>query len=185
MFLVAETELLLAVRDFLRTYLGDIPNNDIQIEIDDTPPATAGHLYVAIIPHGTVPGDKNNSMDLTHHYQVGCRIVVFERITDIPRDRRRCVVEPVNNWLTDIAVAIRFNYTIINTANAALADRGRTGKFTRPLIPQGADSKPQLVTGEDYNSRKKSQQGDPWVAVKRGINFGMAEFFSQEERTED
>ena len=75
--------------------------------------------------------------------------------------------------------------TIINTANAALADRGRTGKFTRPLIPQGADSKPQLVTGEDYNSRKKSQQGDPWVAVKRGINFGMAEFFSQEERTED
>lgn len=161
----------------------DIHAREIDIEIDDLAPSVAGDFYYAISPFGSRPG-PHSSQQVSHDV-IGVRVCVFQRITDVPRDRRREAMigsslfkgrlSSLNQRLTEISQAVRNNHCLVGAATEALAGKGFEAQFVKPLVPVSYDAKPTMVTGETYAAKKTNSGGEMWVAMKRGINFGNAE----------
>lgn len=184
MNLIAETAILTAVQNELMSQL-DLPSSEVDIEIDDMVPSVAGDVYYAISPAGTQPG-RDSSQQIDHDI-VSVRVCVFQRITDVARDRRREVMTgsslfrgrlaSLNQRLADVTMVIRNNQCLVKKATESMIAQGCDAQFIKPLTPVSYDSKPSMVTGEVYAAKKTNNGGEMWVAMKRGITFGGAEVY--------
>lgn len=181
MILEAETALLIAVRRILMEQLSIVADS-IDIEIDDLAPAMTGNTYYCLSPAGGTVGKYTATADQTTHNIFGVRVAVIMKITEIPRDRRRNSafldrLSSINGLLSAVSRVLRFNYVVLDYANAELELTAINGQFKKPLVPQSIDQKPKMVASDIYNAKSTNTGGDTMVAMVRGINFGGAEFF--------
>lgn len=179
----AETALLQAVRDRLREIM-QLDDRNCQIELDDLAPSIASEDYWAIVPATATPGRRNQSSGIWD-MSFGVRVVLLQRTTNVPRDRRRDVfmkhLHGINAKLAKASAAIHFEYTnIINDANSIIANDTETatpGKFYEPLRWAGLD-RPQTFVADAYAGQAASM-GDPVVGIKRAMNFTGARFLRE------
>ena len=185
MILEAETSLLIAVRARLLATL-EMSDDQVDIEIDDVAPAMIGQVFYCISPSGAGAGRYSQQADMTTHNVFGVRVAVMERITDVPRDRRRDTafldrLRSINGRLSQVSRLLRFDYQTLVTANAELALLGIPGKFHRPLVPMSVDGKPRMLTSDVVGAKATNTGGDLMVVMVRGIDFGGAEFIGMDQ----
>ncbi len=177
----AETTLLEAVRDAVQAALS-LQDRQCDVELDDIVPAIAGDLHVVIVPNGFGPGPRHMTSGTVIDQVVGCRVVVFQRMADVPRDRRRNVflerTKGLNRLLNQVHAAIDFSYPVLDAANTSLGSAITEGEgFREPLKFAGVDPRPQTVMHDPYEAASNPRRGaDPVLAIKRGINFSGARF---------
>lgn len=176
----AETALLVAVRDRLRTEL-TLDAGECDVELDDEVPAIAGDRYVAVVPGGMVPGPRHNTSGGVWDMRLACRVTVFHRMRDVPRDRRRSVflqrVSGINAELSGIISQVDFSYALLNAATVLLEGQADGGKFFEPLKFAMTDERPVPVFRDAFDAAGNTVTGaDPVVAIKRGVRFAGARF---------
>lgn len=172
----AETCLLIAVRDRLRTRL-ELRDTECDVELDDQVPAVSGDLYITVTPAGGRAGPRHATSGGAIDVMFGCRVTVFQKMADVPRDRRRSVflerARGVNKRLDAVMSAIDFSYDVTTAATALLV----AGQFVEPFKFTGLDDRPQPVVRDAYDAAGAiTKGGDPVLAIKRGINFFGARF---------
>lgn len=187
MIFEAETSLLVAVRERLLETLG-LDQDAVEIELDDQAPAMSGETFYALSPFGVSPGPHSNKGDQIVSNTFGVRVAVLLRVGNVPRDRQRNVAfldryRSLNSRLSEVSRVIRYNYDLLGIANQDLNVQGLITStnegFCKPLVPQSADAKPQMVTGAIVGAKQLNSGGNPLVVMKRGINFGGAEFYAR------
>lgn len=170
----AEKSLLLAVRNRIRAECG-YDDDQCQIEYDEQAPATAGDVYVVVMTGGWQPGPVHRTSggvnDLVYSVDIG----VVRRIGNIPRDRLRNVfyehVAALTEAIDDIYVEIDFDYTLMNAANTLITEEtASTEGFIEPLVFQGMERRPRLVSGEMFAAGQSGQR----AGLMRTISFGGA-----------
>lgn len=178
-----ETALLHATREILMERL-PLNADQIDIELDDEAPAMAGDVYYCLSPFGFRVGEKNKNGYGIVHGVYGVRVAVLQRISKVPRDRRREIfagrLNSLNSKLSAVMTKVQWSETLICKANSYLTKHcpGIGGEFKRPLVAVSADSKPKLQTGKQtYDSKNLNNPGHNFAAMVRGINFGEAEFY--------
>lgn len=174
-----ESELLVAVADAIRTALS-LDDFACDIDTEDNVPAIAGTRHVIITPSSFQTGPRHRTTATGVDFVIGCRAVVFHRITDVPRDRRRNVyldrTRGINSELSKIIKAVDFEYDILSAANTAMGIP-TGGGFIEPLRLVSLDPRPQMVMRDDYAAAgTKTTGSQPQVAMKRGVNFSFARF---------
>lgn len=173
-----ETAILKAVRDRVREVLS-LPSSSVDVELDDYVPAIAGDKHVVIVPNGWTAGpNARNSTTIDNYLNV--RVVVFNRIGNIPRDRRRDVFlgysEGINKDLLAIRNGVEFSYDVVAKANTFLGASAGEG-FIEPLRFGSVDPKPQTVDEEPFTAAAPmAKASHNQLAIKRGINFVLARF---------
>lgn len=175
----AETALLKAVRNRLRDQL-NLTTDECTVEIDDQVPAIARDTYYVVTPGGSRPGPRQATATAgTIDMIVSVRVVAYKKIGNTARDRRRDIfleqVTGLNALLSAASEQIDQNETLRAAANTLLDDEAVGGAFITPLQYAGYDPKPQSVFAQEYAAAVKTQ-GDPQIALKRGILFGNARF---------
>ncbi len=154
-----------------------VAEHECDIEIDDQCPAVAGDKYIAVSADGLSIGDMKSpeAFDATF----GFRIAAYQRVSAIPRDRRRSIYSnlllDINSRLDAIARLFHFNADFTCAVNVTLAAGGTEGKFTTPMKLVRIDPKPRTVSVVDY-AAKSTGQGDPEIAIVRGMSFGQARY---------
>jgi len=162
---MSESALLRAVVTEIRGHVADVGPpivltylpRQIEVEIDESAPATAGDLYIMVIPGGIEAGPTHNqsggvvgSSGWTDKlYGVDVAIVI--RAPAKPRDRQAELLTGFRGTTAlstgfethqlNIETQIDFNYTVTTTANALiLAETASTDEFTEPLRLAGVGS---------------------------------------------
>jgi hypothetical protein len=190
----AETALLEAVRGQLQTAMS-LDAHECEVEMDDEVPSIASDHYVAVTAAGAAPGRRHRTSGGVWDLQFGVRVVVYQRIADVARDRRRNPflqhTDGLNAMLGDVIRAVDFNYPILNTANTALNANLATaddydedelttigGKFLEPLKLQQLDAGPRSVFKDPYAAanHQTKMPSDPIVALRRGVVFSGARY---------
>lgn len=176
----AETSLLEAVRNRLRSECS-YRDAECDVELDDQVPAIAGDRYVAVVPMGMRQGPRHNSSGGAFDLLLGCRVTVFLRMADVPRDRRRSVflerTRGINAELGKVMRAIDFSYAVTTAANDLEESLNGSEGFIEPLRFISMDDKPQPVAREPFDAASALTKGsDPILAIKRGISFHGARF---------
>ena len=177
MSLQAESELLRSVRDIVTDTLA-VDEDRVTIELDEEVPAIASDLHVIVSPGGVTPGPRHNHSGGTIDLHVAVRVTVFRRITSVPRDRRRNAfldrLKGINADLDTIMDVLDFKYTAENNANTEMELESGCG-FVEPLRVISFDPRPIPVFKENY-AAASGTGGDPILALKRGITFGLARY---------
>jgi hypothetical protein len=176
----AEAPLLSAVVDALRISLNlDAHHCDVEYDADFVP-QTAGDLYVAVSPEGLALGKNHSSSGGVYDITFGCRVTVYLRSRNTPRDKRRSLflnqVGGINEVLDTIIRTIDWKPAVVNSAISDLRVREPQAKgFTHPLSLVGVDPKPRSVVGDVYGASVASAMGaDTYVGLARGVTFGNA-----------
>jgi hypothetical protein len=169
-----ETELLLAVAESVKTLY------PVTVDLEDNVPSMASQTHVIVSPSSYAAGPRNRLAAQVSDLLIGCRVIVFERIAEVPRDRRGSVFASrsggLNLILAKIRELIEFNYTLMTQANAAMGLSMGSG-YVEPLRYVSHDSKPVGVLASAYDAYSQPTSGShPMVAMKRGINFSSARF---------
>ena len=177
--LVAETALLVATRDRLRSVLALLPEH-CDVELDDQVPAIAAKTYYAVIGAGLTPGPRHMTSGGVVDVYLSMRVVVYERITEVARDRRRNVfidlLTGLNTKLDAIIDAIDFSYELTNNAALLLTETTAAGgEFPEPFRSFVPDSSPRMVYRDPYDAAQM-KGGDPVIAMARGVTFSKCRF---------
>jgi hypothetical protein len=148
--------------------------HEVDIEIDDLAPAVAGDFYMAIsVDSASVGNPQGETMG---SLLLGVRVAFYQRITHVPRDRRRSIFSSLlgdmNTKLGKVIDLLHKNWDITCQINAM---SGINGRFVSPLTLQRIDNKPRTVDASHFAS-KHSGAGEPVAAILRGIGFGGADF---------
>jgi len=177
--LVAETALLVATRDRLRSQLAILPEH-CDVELDDQVPAIAAQTYYAVIGAGVTPGPRHLTSGGVTDVFLSIRVVVYQRIAEVARDRRRNVfidlLTGLNAKLDAVVQQIDFSYEL--TAAAAALLTGTTaegGEFPEPFRRFVPDSTPRMVARDPYDAAMM-KGGDPIIAMTRGVTFSNCRF---------
>ncbi len=183
MILLAETSLLIAVRERLIDSLG-IPQDAIQIELDDEAPAMAAQIHYSISPSQASPGRYSSPFGAPANDIFGVRVAVLQRMGNVAPDRKRGSafldrLRSTNTLLSSVSRVLRHDYDTISTANADLVSQGVDGKFVKPLVPSSVDGKPRMATADLYDAGRSNTGGNTQVVMIRGINFSGAEFIGK------
>jgi len=177
----AEPYLLQAV-EAIRTALGLGPE-ECDVEYDsDFVPQTAGDVHVTVSPEGARPGPLQDSSGGVYDVFMGCRVTVFLRSRNTPRDRRRSLymgqVEGLNSLLDTIIRGVDWERAVILRANALLQTSEASSYGFMPGSPLrivSIDSKPRPVVGDVYGAGSRGTQGaDTYAGLARGIVLGGA-----------
>lgn len=176
----AETVLLSAVASHLKTEMS-LSDSQCSVEIDEqNVPAIAGDRYLTVIPAGINKGPRHDKSGGVIDLFVAVKVCVYHRMADVPRDRRRNVflerTKGLNAELTNVMDAVDYRYEVTNAANTEIAVLGNGEGFIKPLQFQSIDSRPQAVMRDPYDATPASAKGDPIVAIRRGVTFGLARF---------
>jgi hypothetical protein len=176
----AEPFLSIAVALHVREALG-ADESQVNVEaIDDFVPQNAGEYYIAITPEGVTLGGSHRTSGGVFDLEFGCRITVYQRTRDVPRDMRRSVyldqVRGINAKLDRIVNSIDWKPEVINTANLLLREQDENALgFMNMLRLVSIDSKPRSVIGDTYGANIQSAVGsDNYVGLSRGVYFGGA-----------
>lgn len=183
MILLAETSLLVAVRERLLDALG-IPQDAIQIELDDEAPSMAGQVHYAVSPAQASPGRFSAKFGAPANDVYGVRVAILQRMGNVAPDRKRTSafldrLRSTNTLLSEVSRVLRHDYDTIEIANADLVSQGVDGKFVQPLVPTSVDGKPRMATADLYDSGRANSGGNTQVVMVRGINFSGAEFIGK------
>lgn len=175
----AETSLVLAVRTRLQSVLA-MTAQQCDIEPDEMVPAIAGAEYIAVLPAGVQAGPRHKSSGGVWDLYVSVRVVVFHRVAELPRDRRRSALldryRGLNSRLSEVVRAVDYVYAINDLATADVNQAGdERGEFVEPLKLAQTDPTIGMVSFDLY-AAQQSQLGDPIVALKRGVLFTGSRF---------
>lgn len=172
-----ETFLLRSVRNFLREKL-TLSDTQCDCEPDEMVPAIAGDTYVAVIPNGFQPGPRHDTSGGVFDILHSVRVVVYQRIGNVPRDRRRSVyldrLTGLNQLIAKIITQIDFSIDVMAVANTYLRTDFPTAQlFIEPLRLAQVDSKPRTVSNDEYAAAIGGGGGSSqFVALARGVTFG-------------
>lgn len=181
--LVAETCLLLAVRNALRTAMS-LADKQCDIELDDQVPALASDTYVTVVGAGTSPGERHSSSGGVWDMRMNVRVTVYSRMGEVARDRRRNLfIDRLTglNKLVDTAIStIDYSYAVTAAAKVLLEDTtAEGGEYPEPFRSFTIDTNPRPVY-KDYDAAPMSQQmADPVIALARGVTFQRARFMKE------
>lgn len=183
----SETYLLTAVRDRIRTELS-IQDEQCRIEPDEIVPAVGTDFYVAVIPAGMSGGPTHNQNDAVFDLYLSVKVVCYQKIGNVPRDRRRDVflerLTGLNARLDKIMYAIDKNRSVVETASNLLqVEVPLANPFIEPLRFVSLDSKPRAVVASEYDGTPDAQNAsNPVVALARGVTFGRARIMETIQR---
>ena len=178
--LSAEPYLLESVVEALRTALV-LDEHHCSVEHDaDFVPQTAGDLYVAVSPEGLALGRHHAASGGVFDLVFGCRVTVYVRSRNMPRDKRRNLyldqVKGINRTLDRVIRAIDWNRQVILATNANIrVQEPNASGLIHPLSLVSVDAKPRTVVGEVYGANVQSAMGaDTYVGLARGVGFANA-----------
>ena len=166
-----EVYVLEAVRDTIRAKLG-LSQSECECEFDEQIPAIAGDRYVAIIPAGCDPGPKHNTSSGVHDSLHGVQVLVLNRATSVPRDRRRSIflerLGGINRLLSDIVKVLDWQLDLLSLTNHLLAvDYPNADHFIEPLRLARIDTKPKMINSDTFAAGPNG-----YVAMGRSAWFG-------------
>jgi hypothetical protein len=174
--ILVENAMLIAVRQAI-VEAGICNEYEVDIEIDDQAPAVAGDQYIALSSENIQIDNYRNPE--AFHGSFGFRAAAYQRITAIPRDRRRSIyfdlLLNLNDRLDAVSRLFHFNGDFICLVNGILVDLNIQGKFTTPLELSRIDTKPRAVGMAEY-AAKNTGSGESVIALCRGIGFAGAKF---------
>lgn len=176
--IIAEKHLLVACRDKIRA-LGELRQEEVQVEHDEIAAATIAHKYVAVMPGGIKPGFRHPTSGGIWDLTYGADVTVIKRVAEVPRDRVRDAylshLGSLDDLITLVLEAIDFQYDVMNSANAALqAEFGPTTQgFMHPLVFAGMEKRPRIVDGAMFNAPAQKQTNQI-VGLGRTIYFTSA-----------
>lgn len=179
MILEVEISLLEAVQEQI---VAQLPFNDssCQVELDDEVPAVAADKYIAVVAGGVGNGPRHKSSGGAVDLIFNVRCVVYERIADIPRDRKSKVyldrLKGINKLVSELLTLVDYSYDIINSATTKLTGDAAGGKFMEPFRSMAIDSAPRSVDVTPYNAASMGNQGNRQFALRRGVTFQGARF---------
>lgn len=165
--------LLTAVRNQLRlpapTGAG-YRDTECNCEPDDQFPATAGDVYVAVMPGGFMPGPTHNSSGGVRDFIYGVNVVVVRRVANVPRDRQRDVflnhLDSLDDDIDRIIANVDWSQTVRVAANALItAETGSTQGFIYPLRFAGQVSAPVPVGAEKFGAASGKQEAGMMVTI--------------------
>jgi len=156
---VSESALLRAVVTEIRGHVADVgppvvltyQERQVEVEYDERAPATAGDLYIMVIPGGIEPGSThatsgggNAAFTGLTDKVYGVDVAIAMRAPSKPRDRRSELLTGFRGTTAlatsfefhqlNIETQIDFDYAVLTTANALiLAESGSTDVFIEPL----------------------------------------------------
>lgn len=192
---VAETSLLQAVRNKLILDLL-LTENQCDVELDGQIPAIAKNDYFAVCPAGLRPGPRHRSSGGVYDLTVDVRVVMYRRVPEIARDRRRNVfidlLRGMGLKLEQVIRSLDNNYTLTTNAATIIADiiadtdidptppaiaANATGEWPEPFRTFTPDPKPTMVFRETYDAAEfAGATADPIIAISRGILFSGARY---------
>lgn len=179
--LVAETCLLLAIRARLQLRLA-LTDNDCNIVFEDALPATAPALFIAISGAAATTAERHVSSGEVTDMRFSARVTVYKRITDVPRDRRRNLfidrLTGLHTTLDRVMAEIDNNNELMRAAELLLVDTpAEGGQFPEPFRDMQIDPNPRAAFADPYDAAKMdSANGDPILAICRGVTFTRARF---------
>lgn len=184
--LVAETCLLLAVRNHLRTALS-LTDKQCDINLDNEVFQLAGDTYYSVTAAGTRPGKWQGSSGGIWDLVLDVRVSVFSKITEVARDKRRSAyierLTGLNANLTAVLGALVFNYSdVIAAAHALLVGTdAEGGNYPEPFKSFAIDQAPRAVPADPYKAAQfpAGPMADPDIALARGITFRDARFMKE------
>ena len=183
--LVAETCLITAVRDRLRTALV-LTDDQCNIELDDQIPAIAKDTYVAVCAAGTSPGERHSSSGGVWDLRFNVRVTVYQRTADQARDRRRNLfidrLTGLNAMVDQVIRSVDFDYTHILAGAAALlvGTPAEGGNYPEPFRSFAIDTNVRPVYVDPYDAAAMPGKGaDPLVGLSRGVTFQRARFMKE------
>lgn len=180
--LLAEVALLIAIRERLIAN-ATFASGACDIELDDQVPAIAGAEYCAVIGAGTRPGPRHSSSGGVIDAVYSVRVVLYHRIAHVARDKRRTayvsLLSGLNARLDEIIRLIDFRYELLADAKAILNETFETvGKYPEPFRDAVPDATPQAVYRDPYAAANMPNEGDPIIALRRGVVFSGARFMN-------
>lgn len=177
MFFVFERAVLEATRARIRANLQIRPQQcDLEVG-DDILPATAEDMYYAIIPAGVSPGEHHRSGGTLWDVRVSVKVTLFRKVSSIPRDRRRDSVFDAlhTSMTTELDEIIRLldrDQTLRTAVQSKLidtpAEQGRVVEPFRSVLP---DRVPRAIVSDPYAAATGASEGDPILALARGVIF--------------
>lgn len=182
--LIAETCLLLAIRDRLRMGLS-LDEKSCDIELDDQVPTLAREKYFAIVSEGTTPGPRHTSSGGVWDLKFAVKVTFYQGAAEYPRDRRRNIftqrLEGINAELTKVIRAIYYDYhNVVTVAKEYLTNtQAEYGEFPEPFRTFTPDPRVRTVFKDSYNAAGEQNTGDPTVALARGVTFSGARFMKE------
>lgn len=179
--LVAETCLLQAVRNRLREKI-PLPDEHCDIELDEQLPSVAAPTYYAVIAAGTRPGERHQSSGTVIDLRMDVRVVIYQRITEVARDRRRNVyadlLNSLNAKLDEVIPLLDNDQSVRQQAQLLLpAPDLEDGEFPESFRSFLPDALPRAVMRDPYNAASmNATAADPIVGIARGVTFQQARF---------
>lgn len=167
---MSEAALCEAVRDEIRAHAA-YQERQIDVELDEIAPPTAGDLYILVIPAGSEPGPSHNTNAGAIDRLYAVDVAVAMRAPMVPRDRRRRLfLDRVRSYQLherNILSKIDFQYAVNTSANALIsANEGSTEGFIEPL--KFAGTGPFRTAPADLFA---AGSGETVAAVIRRIHF--------------
>jgi len=179
---IAEACLLQAVRDKLVTDL-TLDEHQCQVELDGMMPDYAGKLFIAVSPGGVQIGPRHKSSGGAIDLVIGVKVTVYNRVTEIARDKRRStfiqLLTGLAPTLESVVRALDNNYTLTTSALAlqAASAVNAGGLYPEPLRQFSPELSARMVMRDPYDAAQMSgMPADPIVAVARSINFSGARY---------
>lgn len=182
--LVAETALLKAVRDTLRTGMS-LRVSQCDVELDDQLPAVAEDFYLTVMAAGCQPGERHSSSGGVWDMRYSIRVVVYQRCGHVARDRKTDLFLDLQTGLNarlDAAIRLIDNsYTLLAAAKLLLVGTtAEIGEYPEPFRAFQPDTNFRTVFTEPYNAAQMSgMPADPVVGISRGVTFNRARFMSE------
>lgn len=182
--LVAETALLLAIRNTLRSSL-TLRSNQCDVELDDQLPPVAEELYFTVAAAGCSPGPRHSSSGGVWDLYINVRVSVYQRCTHVARDRKTDLfldlVTGLNARLDSVIRLIDNSYALTADAKALLTGTtAAAGEFPEPFRTFQPDTNFRTVAIEPYSAAQMgAMPADPVVGLMRGVTFNRARFMSE------
>lgn len=181
--LEAEIALLEAVHTQIITKL---PLRAEQCDIEpeeDLAPAIAPDIYLAIVPNGVFPGPRQNTSGGVWDLTFSVRIVAYEKIADVARDRQKNVylnrVKNLNGLLSRAIRFLVFNQDVRTRAENLLSGLAEGGQFPEPFKTFTPDKAARSVSWDVYDGAQPSGGNpivSPILAMKRGVTLDGCRF---------
>jgi hypothetical protein len=181
--IVAETCLLLAIRDRLRQVL-QLDDSQCDINLEDSIPAIASDRYVSICGAGVTTGERHSSSAGVWDLRIAAKVTIYHRIAEVARDRRRkTYADRLTGLNVDVGLAIEtldFSYSLLTAAQNLLPGTPAAGgNYPEPFREFSVDTNPRPVV-QDYDvSPMNSQMGEPLIALARSITFRRARYMKE------
>ena len=169
---MSESALLRATRDRIREH-ADFTDRQVNVELDERAPATAGDLYIIVTFGSVQPGPNHHPAGSVIDWVYGVNVSIVMRAPKKPRDRTRELwVETsasLQTHMDAVMSRVDFQYPLLADANAyILAEESSTFGFVEPLRFAGAGPIRQ-APAEVF-----AGTGEPAAAVIRTLQFAGA-----------